>query len=143
MNQRGKKVMITVQTTQTDSYGQTEKMEFHSVGQQHIKNNSIYLIYKESRVSGLADTTTSLRIEPQRVTLNRMGQTQMKLVFVEGTNHQTTYATPYGNMGAEVFTNKVRVDLTEHGGSINLEYELILEREKIGDNKLLITFKEA
>lgn len=142
MNQ-SKEVMITVQATQTDTCGEKEKMEFHTVGNLYFKNNSTYLIYKEGQLTGMEGTTSTLKIEPQRVTLNRMGPTMLKLVFVEGTNFQATYSTPHGNMGAEVFTNKVRVDLTELGGSINLEYELILEREKIGVNELLITFKEV
>ena len=142
MNQN-KQVMITVHTTQTNTDGEKEKIQFQAPGNLYIKNNSIYIIYKEDKLTGMEGTTTSLRVEPQRVTLIRMGPTQLKLVFVEGTNHLATYATPYGNMGAEVITNKVRVDLTELGGSINLEYELFLENEKIGINELLITVKEV
>lgn len=138
-----KEVLITVNCTQVSPLGDRHNMEFNTIGNLYKKNESVYLVYKESKITGMEGTTTSLKIETDRVIINRMGQNQFKMIFEAGRDHDTIYCTPYGHMNAKVLTSEVMADLTELGGSINLKYELILDREKIGVNELLITVKEA
>ncbi len=42
-----------------------------------------------------------------------------------------------------VVSSGVEVNLTDIGGSINLEYEAEIENEKISDNLLSLTVREA
>ncbi|HHW42586.1 DUF1934 family protein [Desulfofundulus thermobenzoicus] len=138
-----KEVLVTVRGTQTNDLGERETIELVTKANYYQKNSSYYIVYNESEISGMAGTTTSLKAEPSRVTLNRMGTAEVKQVFEEGIHHESNYVTPYGAMWVRVLPWKVEVDLTEVGGSINLEYELEMCREKIGYNELSITVQEV
>jgi len=137
-----KDVLVTVKGTRTDDLGEKETIELVTTGKFFSKKHSYYIVYNESEVSGLEGTTTSLKAEHNRVTLNRMGKSEHKQVFEEGVHNEGNYITPYGNLPTRVLPWKVNVDLTEIGGSINLEYELELNRQKIGYNELSITVEE-
>jgi uncharacterized beta-barrel protein YwiB (DUF1934 family) len=137
-----KDVLVQVKGTQTNDIGESETIELITEGTLFIKPKSYYIIYNESAISGLEGTTTSLKIEPNRVTLNRMGTAELKQTFEEGVMNEGCYVTPYGTMIIGVIPSKVEVDLTDLGGSINLEYELQVGRQKISDNLLSITVKE-
>ncbi|HWJ03247.1 MAG TPA: DUF1934 domain-containing protein [Verrucomicrobiae bacterium] len=137
-----KEVFVKVKGTQINDIGEADTIELYTEGTFFIRPHSYYLVYNESAISGLEGTTTSLKIEPTRVTLNRMGTAELKQTFEEGVMNEGCYVTPYGTMIIGVIPSKVEVDLTEVGGHINLEYELQVGREKISDNLLSITVKE-
>lgn len=138
-----KTVLVTIRGTRTSELGEQETIELVTKANYYQKKSSFYIVYSESEISGLAGTTTYLKAEPSRVTLKRMGTAELKQVFEEGIHHEANYITPFGSMWVGVLPWKVEVDLTEVGGSINLEYELELCRQKIGYNQLSITVQEV
>lgn len=138
-----KEVLVTVRGTQTNDLGEKDTIELITLGNYFSKNSSYYIMYNETELSGMEGTTTSLKAEPTRVTLNRMGTSELKQVFEEGVHNEGNYVTPYGSMYMRVLPRKVHVDLDDMGGSINLEYEIELAREKLGYNKLSITVREV
>lgn len=138
-----KNVILTVIGTQTNEWGEKDTIELITLGNLYVKNNSIYLLYNETAVSGMEGTTTSVKAEPRRVTLNRMGSAELKQIFEVGILNDGNYVTPFGIMPTRVLPSKVEVDLTEMGGSINLEYELELGQHKVSYNELSITVKEV
>ncbi len=139
----GKEVVISVTGTQINEYGEVDVQELITTGSYYSKKGAYFIVYNESEVTGMSGTTTSLKAEPDRVTLNRMGCSQQRQIFEEGRRHQGNYITPYGIMFMAVIPSKVEVNLTDVGGSINLEYELEVENKKISDNKLSLTVREA
>lgn len=138
-----RQVLITIKGLQTNELGEQDTQELVTVGEFFRKNQAYYLLYKETEISGMAGTTTSVKVEGERVILNRMGSAQMKQIFQVGASHQCNYVTPHGRLHLQVLSSQVDVDLTEVGGSINLEYELTIGAEKVSDNKLSITVKEV
>jgi uncharacterized beta-barrel protein YwiB (DUF1934 family) len=119
--------------------GEEDNIELVTEGRLYRRDCSYYILYQETCLSGLEGTLTSLKIEPTRVVLNRMGGTAQRQSFEEGVWHQSYYVTPYGAIRVGVIPSRVDVDLTERGGSINLEYELQIDQEKVSDNRLSIT----
>lgn len=138
-----KDVLITIKGSQTNDIGELETIELITNGTFFTRASNYYLIYKESSLTGMEETTTSLKAEPSKVTLNRMGKNQLKQVFEVGIHNNCVYITPYGRIVLGVRSSKVQVDLTDEGGSINLEYELEVGKDKVSDNKLSITVKEV
>ena len=138
-----KSVIISVTGTQTNEFGEVDIQELVTTGVYYEKKGAYFIIYNESEITGMPGTTTSVKAEPQRVTLNRMGESQHKQVFETGMRNRGNYITPYGMMYMDVIPSKVDVILTDSGGSINLEYELEVEDQKISDNKLSLTVREA
>lgn len=141
-----KEVLVTVKGTQNYDMGDRETIELVALGRLFLKNESFYIIYDESEISGMEGTTTLLKAEmanSNKVTLNRAGTSELRQVFQEGVHNEGNYVTPYGCMSTRVLPWKVKVDLTEMGGNINLEYELELSRQKIGYNELSINVREV
>lgn len=139
----GKPVIITVTGTQVNEYGDVDSQEFVTTGTYHSKNGAYFIMYSESELTGMEGTATSLKAEPDRVTLNRMGTSQHKQVFETGLRYRTNYVTPFGTMYMAVTSGKVEVNLTDFGGSINLEYVLEVDNQKVSDNTLALTVREA
>ena len=138
-----KEVLVTVRGTQTNDLGEKDTIELVTLGNYYLKNSSYYIVYNETEVSGMKGTVTSVKAESKKVTLNRMGASEMKHVFEEGVPDESSYVTSFGQFFSSVLPSKVEVDLTDVGGSINLEYELELDSHKIGYNELCITVKEV
>jgi len=138
-----KEVIISVTGTQLNEYGEVDSQELITTGSYYLKNGAYFIIYSESEVTGMSGTTTFLKAEPDRVTLNRTGASRQKQVFEPGQRRRANYITPFGVMYIAVTPSKVEVNLTDAGGSINLEYVLEVENEKISDNKLSLTVREA
>ncbi len=138
-----KSVIISVTGTQVNEFGEVDVQELVTTGVYYEKKGAYFIIYNESEITGMPGTTTSVKAESRRVTLNRMGESQHKQVFEAGLRNRGNYITPYGMMYIAVIPSKVDVSLTDSGGSINLEYELEIENQKISDNKLSLTVREA
>lgn len=134
-----KDVLLKVKGTQTTDWGDQSSIEFITAGQLFSREDHFYILYNESSLAGMEGITTSLKVERTRVTLNRMGRTEHKATFEEGLLSDGFYITPYGILRLTILSSKVEVDLTEAGGSINLEYELQLGEEKVSNNQLEIT----
>jgi uncharacterized beta-barrel protein YwiB (DUF1934 family) len=138
-----KEVLISVKGTQLNEFGEVDQQELVTKGSLFLKKGKYFIIYSESELTGMSGTTTTLKVEPDRVTLNRMGTSEQKQVFEQGILHRGNYITPFGKMIMGVIPSKVEVNLTDLGGSINLEYELEVDCQKISDNMLSITVKEV
>lgn len=139
----GKAVIIAVTGTQVNEFGEVDTQEFITTGTYFLKNGAYFVMYSESEVTGMAGTATSLKAEPGRVILNRMGASQHKQVFEHGLRHRGNYITPYGVFDMSVISSKVEVNLTDSGGSINLEYILEVENQKVSDNRLALSVREV
>lgn len=137
-----KEVLVTVTGTQTSEEGREDTITLVTKGNYFQKNNHYYIVYRESEASGMPGTTTSIKAESSRVTLNRMGASEFRQVFEKGIYNGGNYVTPYGTMFIQVLPWKVNVELNDVGGSIDMEYEIEAETQKLGYNKLNITVKE-
>jgi len=138
-----KEVIIKVTGTQVNEFGEADVQELTTKGSYYSKKGAYFIIYDESEVTGMTGTTTFLKAESDCVTLNRTGTSQQRQVFERGQRHQGNYNTPYGIMYMAVIPSKVEVNLTEMGGSINLEYELEVENQKISNNLLSLVVREV
>jgi len=138
-----KEVLVTVKGTQTNDVGENDTITMVTRGDYYHKKSFYYIIYRESEASGMKGATTTLKAEPCRVTLNRMGTSEFKQIFEKGIYNEGNYISPYGSMFVRVLPRKVEVDLTDSGGSIDLEYEIEAGAQKLGYNTLMITVKEV
>jgi uncharacterized beta-barrel protein YwiB (DUF1934 family) len=136
------RAIIQVIGTQTNSEGSDDVMEFTTLGTYHIRKGTYYIIYRESEVTGMEGVTTSLKIESDKVTLNRMGEANYKQIYQLGVLHRATYVTPQGSFYLGADTKEMEICLTEHGGHISLKYNLFIDEDFISQNKLRIMIKE-
>ena len=139
-----KSVIISIRGTQTLDDNPPETVELITEGRLIDCGEEGYtLTYQESELTGLEGTLTTFQVEPDRVTLLRVGEFNSQMVFQEGRRHLAMYNTPYGSMTIGVNTRHLQADLTECGGDIEIDYAIEIDHTVAGRNVFQIKIKEA
>ena len=94
----------------------------------------IDLTYEETELTGMAGTTTTVRIRDGRVTLLRTGAVNSQMIFEEGKQHTSLYATMFGDMSIDIQTSRLRHNITERGGVMEIRYTIAVEHTVTGRN---------
>ncbi len=138
----GKKVNLYTKAVQTDSNGSQDKMEFYAEASYVIKNCVRYITYKETELSGMEGTTTTLRISEDTLSILRFGAYNSKLEFKQGEERLTYYQTPYGTMEMNVKTELLSMELQQDEKSnIHLKYSLESGGQEALTNEIHISFR--
>lgn len=119
-----KKVIITIDSSKEDDYGEVEKMSFTTEGKLSGVVGAYEIMYQESELTGLAGTTTTLKAGKDSIILIRDGALGSMLVLEKGKTHQSTYRTEYGSLQIGVTARRVDVNMTDLGGELTADYLL-------------------
>jgi len=138
-----KNVIISVKGIQTSPNNDSNTLELVTEGKYYKKDNAYYVTYKESEVTGMDGTTTTLKISKGIVTLMRFGSVNSQFIFEQGQKHMSYYDTRYGTFTIQVFTNIVSIDVDDKGGEIRVDYRLEIDNNKSGANDFRMFIREA
>ena len=138
-----KEVIISIKGTQRFEGNQPDTIELVTEGRLEREGDHYTLSYQESELTGLEGTLTTFQIEPERVTLMRVGEVNSQMVFEEGRRHMSMYNTPYGAMTIGVNTRHLLSELTDRGGEIEIDYAIEIDHSVAGRNTFQINVKEA
>ena len=138
-----KNVIISVKGIQTSARKDTNTLELVTEGRYYKKGSTYYVTYKESEVTGMEGTTTTLKISNGIVTLMRFGSVNTQFIFEEGQKHMSYYDTQYGTFTVGVMTRAVTVDVDDEGGEIRVDYQLEIDNNKQGGNDFHMFIREA
>lgn len=107
------KIMIKIKSEQINEYGEKDTMEFISEGKLYTKNNNIYLTYEESEITGMENTTTTIKIQNNEVVIKRFGKNNSTMVFDKDKKYISKYETSQGNFNMEIITTDINIDIKE------------------------------
>ena len=138
-----KDVIISIKGVQRYENADPDTMELVTEGRLEREGNSYTLSYQESELTGLEGTLTTFQIEPERITLMRVGGFNSQMVFQEGRRHMSMYNTPYGAMTIGVNTRHLLAELDDQGGEIEIDYAIEIDHSVAGRNTFQINVKEA
>ena len=93
-------------------------------------------------MTGLDGVITTFRVENDRVILQRDGDLNSTMTFIEGEKTESLYDMGFGAMLLGVSSRRVRSDLTEQGGSLFVDYAVEIEHVPVGTNTYEITVWE-
>lgn len=138
-----KNVIISVKGTQTAENKDANKLELVTEGKYYKKDSTYYVSYKESNLTGMEGTTTTLKISTDgKVTLMRFGSVNSQFVFEKGQRHMSYYDTTMGTFTVSVFTNQVNVNVDDSGGEVRVDYRLEVDDSKPGFNDFHMMIRE-
>ena len=131
--------LISIQGGQmmTD-YGFPEPIELITPGLFTHEGDYYTISYRESELTGLEGTTTTLRVEGSRVILQRMGDVCSHMVFEQGQKHLSYYEIGDGQMTVGVNASRVRSALTDEGGRIEVDYAIEIDQAITGQNSITV-----
>ena len=97
--------------------------------------------YEETEITGMEGTHTSFELHGPVVVLTRTGSVNSEMIFEEGKPHMSLYETPFGELAVDIITNKVRTNLTENGGIMEIRFGISIDHTLTGENCFKIRMK--
>lgn len=139
-----KQVVLSIRGQQTYSGQDPEVIELTTEGTMAFRDGGWDICYEESELTGLAGVTTTFRVEPGKVILDRTGKLRSQMVFQPGVAHDSLYQMEFGALMIRVRANHVFFDIVPDGGTIDLTYSIEIENTEAGiiDYHLDIRAKE-
>ena len=132
-------VLLTIRAEQRYDGMEPDSMELITDGTlELLEGGAMRLSYQESELTGLEGTTKSFEIQDSRVILARTGTLNSQMVFEEGKQHTSLYETPYGELAVDIQTSRLRHNLTERGGLMDLQYSISVDHAATGRNAFKI-----
>ncbi|SJZ66093.1 DUF1934 domain-containing protein [Garciella nitratireducens] len=140
-----KKVWLSIKGQQGFYNENPETIELLTEGELYNKNNSDYILYKESEVSGMKGTTTTIKIEEggEQISIIRLGTTNSHMVFKKGEKKYDRYTTPYGDFVVSILTKNIDIKYDENKQPtlIHLDYHVNIQGVQGSKNTLEIQVK--
>lgn len=133
-----KKAIISIVSNQDKD---NDAVEVVTPGDFYKKDDSYYAVYKETEISGMEGTTTTLKIETEKLSLIRMGTTSTKMEFEKNSEKHALYNTPYGTLEIKIDTKVLDISVDENGGNVFIQYLMSLSGQKSQDTTLKISIK--
>lgn len=137
-----KDVLITIKSSQNVDGSEMEGAELITLGTYNYGKDGIRFSYMESEITGLDGTKTVFHIKPDEVVMSRRGSVNSQMVFHPGECSNFLYCTEFGMLQMGLDTRRLECALDEHGGSMEIEYDLDFEKSFLSRNTFKIDVKE-
>lgn len=131
-------VLLTIRSEQLFEGQEPDRMELITEGTLELLPDGLCFSYQETELTGMEGTTTSFQLCGTQVILSRTGTVNSQMVFEEGRQHTSLYETPFGELAVDVQTSRLRHNLTERGGLLDLQYSIAIEHAVTGRNAFRI-----
>ena len=125
-------VRLSIRGKQIYDGQEPDVIELVTEGTMEIQKQVWEIAYEESDLTGLAGVTTVFRVGPRGVSLKRTGRLQSQMIFREGVRHESLYQMEFGALRIAVQAQKIRHDLTEQGGTVDITYAIEIENSAGG-----------
>ena len=133
-----KEVTIFIKGMQNYEGQDADGLELVTEGKLEEAEGGLCLSYQESELTGMVGTTTIFHVQPEKITLVRVGPVSSEMVFEQGKRHMSLYSTPYGSMEIGVVAKKLRSTLTMDGGNIDIDYDIEINHMLAGTSQFRI-----
>lgn len=125
-------VMLRIQGKQYYNGPEPEVIELLTEGTLEKLENGWEICYEESDMTGMEGVTTVFRVEPEQITLIRKGRLESCMEFRIGTVHESLYRMEFGALLISVCATRIRYELSENGGTVDLSYNIDIEQSAGG-----------
>lgn len=138
-----KQVIISILGNQTFAETGADCTELVTEGILKKQNYGYDLMYQESELTGMEGTHTTFQIHGGQIILQRRGGVNSEMIFEPGKKHYSLYETPYGALTIDICTSKMKWNLSESGGDIEIDYAIEIEHQVTGESQFKINVREA
>ena len=124
-----REVLLSLRGTQTY---EGQEPDVITEGTMEFRDGGWDISYEESELTGLAGVTTTFRVEPARVILERTGNLRSRMVFEKDVPHDSLYQMAFGTMMITVCAKYLFFDIVPDGGMVDLLYTIEIENNAAG-----------
>ena len=126
------RVMLSIRGVQSYADQEPDVIELITEGTLEKLENGWEILYQESKLTGMEGVTTSFLIEPDSIILTRTGSLKSQMVFTLDKPHDSLYQMDFGALMITVCATKIHTDLSENGGTVDLDYRIEIEQSSAG-----------
>ncbi len=137
-----KDAKISIRGRQTVD-GESDVVEVFTQGSFYKKNDVYYIVYESKEDTGFKGTTTTVKIEKNKVVMLRSAPTESQLIIEKGNRHLCSYNTGYGNVMIGINGSKIDVDLSERGGRVRFKYTIDVNSALLSSHEVSIFVEEC
>ena len=127
-----REVVLNLRGQQTYEGQEPDVIELVTEGTMEFRDGGWDISYEESDLTGLAGVTTTFRVEPSRVILERTGNLRSRMVFEKDVPHDSLYQMSFGTMMITVCAQYLFFDIVPDGGVVDLLYTIEIENNAAG-----------
>lgn len=127
-------VLLSIRGEQYFDGADPDATELMTEGVMEMTPEEMTLSYEESALTGMEGTTTTFAVRGPQVILTRVGGVNSQMIFEEGRQHTSLYETPFGELTVDIQTSRLRHNLTERGGVMEIRYSIAVEHTVTGQN---------
>ena len=125
-------VILSIRGTQYYQEQDPEVIELTTEGVMELRDGGWDITYEESELTGLEGVTTTFRVEPGKVLLNRSGRLRSQMIFEQDVCHDSLYQMELGTLLMTVCAKSIFFDITPEGGMLDLVYTIDIEHTQAG-----------
>ena len=111
-----------------------EEIQLTTSGRFYKKNGQYYIMYKESELTGMEGSTTTLKIEDEKITMMRSGSYPSHMVFEKGRKHIGVFKTETGPLTVGISARDIQNKIDDNGGSLTIDYAIEIDYMLTGEN---------
>ena len=137
-----KEVLITIKSVQNMDGVESDGAELITQGSYDYAADGVRISYMESELTGLEGTKTAFLITPEQVVLSRRGAVNAQMIFRRGKRYSFKYNTAYGALNMCLDTRRLEWNMDEHGGDMEIEYDINFDKSFLSRNKFKINVRE-
>lgn len=121
--------------------GDSQAVEFSTEGTMENTAQGYRLTYAESEATGMEGVTTSMVVNPNSITLERVGSMNSLMILEKGRRTVCNYDTGYGNIMMGVYTSEIDSQLSDKGGEIYFHYTLDINSDMASAHDIFISVR--
>ncbi len=103
---------------------ESDEINLDTVGGYYERDGKFYITYSEHKDMGMGDSRVLLKVEPDTITMRRMGDFATIMVYKKNEITEFIYRVPFGELNLKIKTTKIENELTENGGKLRFCYDL-------------------
>lgn len=125
-------MVLSLQGRQTYPDQEPEIIELVTEGTLEQVSGGWEISYEESPLTGLEGVRTTFFVQDGCVTLTRTGKLQSQMIFRQGIRHESLYQMEFGALMLSVCANRICWNLSDCGGTVDLQYQIEIEQSMAG-----------
>ena len=137
-------VVLSVKGSQSYAGQEPDIIELVTEGTLEQLADGWKLSYEETELTGMQGVNTTFLIQESQITLTRTGKLSSEMIFRIGEPHDCLYRMEFGVLMLTVCATRMRADIADFSGTIDLRYSIEIEQNAAGiiDYHLEIQLKE-
>ncbi len=137
-----KDVLINIKGSQSNDTD-SDVIEFTTLGKLAERDGKYMLVYEENKTIEGSLVKTTLKADENRISLNRSGAIESRLIIESGRRNKCFYSIPQGEIVLGIFGEYIKNNLKDNGGKLEMSYTVDIDNGLISKNTIEISVKEV